>query len=312
MVRLARSTYAGFNDHHLCEKLCEVEGFSLSRETTPLLSCARPVSGSPRKRRAPAHRQRRLRSARDGELVQLDGSPARLARRPRPAPHRSRHARRRHRQNPGRAVLPLRKRASAISPCSANCCAATALPSPFTAIIAASSYATTTSGRWKNSSPANVSPPSSAALSSNLASPQAKGLVERLWGVLQDRLTSELRLAQACDLDSANAVLRRFQADYNRRFARPPRDANRLASGPGKSAPHLLLRSSARGQQRQHRAVGGPAFPDPAASNNASALPEPRFTSMKLSTGAFRFITVIPACNTPWLRQGDIFMLPLG
>ena len=33
VVRLARSTYAGFNDHHLCEKLCEVEGFSLSRET---------------------------------------------------------------------------------------------------------------------------------------------------------------------------------------------------------------------------------------------------------------------------------------
>ena len=27
VVRLARSTYAGFNDHHLCEKLCEVEGF---------------------------------------------------------------------------------------------------------------------------------------------------------------------------------------------------------------------------------------------------------------------------------------------
>ena len=33
ILRLARTTYAGFNDHHLCEKLCEVEGFSLSRET---------------------------------------------------------------------------------------------------------------------------------------------------------------------------------------------------------------------------------------------------------------------------------------
>ena len=56
-------------------------------------------------------------------------------------------------------------------------------------------------------------------------SPQAKGRIERLWGVLQDRLCSELRLAQACDLDAANAVLRRFVADYNRRFARTPRDA---------------------------------------------------------------------------------------
>src|SRR6266404_5220321 len=74
VIRLARSTYVGFNDHHLCEKLCEVEGFSLSRETLRRLLRQAGV-GSPRKRRAPAHRQRRLRSAREGELVQLDGSP---------------------------------------------------------------------------------------------------------------------------------------------------------------------------------------------------------------------------------------------
>ena len=73
-IRLARTTYAGFNDHHLCEKLCEVEGFSLSRETLRRLLREAGL-GSPRKRRAPAHRQRRLRSAREGELVQLDGSP---------------------------------------------------------------------------------------------------------------------------------------------------------------------------------------------------------------------------------------------
>jgi len=55
-------------------------------------------------------------------------------------------------------------------------------------------------------------------------SPQAKGRIERLWGLLQDRLTSELRLAGARDLDSANAVLRKFIADYNRRFAKKPRE----------------------------------------------------------------------------------------
>jgi hypothetical protein len=74
VIRLARSTYAGFNDHHLCEKLCEVEGFSLSRETLRRL-LRQAGLGSPRRRRAPLHRQRRLRSAREGELVQLDGSP---------------------------------------------------------------------------------------------------------------------------------------------------------------------------------------------------------------------------------------------
>jgi hypothetical protein len=69
-------------------------------------------------------------------------------------------------------------------------------------------------------------------------SPQAKGRIERLWGVLQDRLSSELRLAQACDLDSANRVLARFVADYNRRFARTPRDA----SSAWRSAPENLER----------------------------------------------------------------------
>ena len=45
-----------------------------------------------------------------------------------------------------------------------------------------------------------------------------------MWGTFQDRLTSELRLARAADLASASVVLRRFLADYNRRFARAPRE----------------------------------------------------------------------------------------
>jgi hypothetical protein len=56
-------------------------------------------------------------------------------------------------------------------------------------------------------------------------SPQAKGRIERAWRTCQDRLVSELRLAQACDLDSANQVLARFCADYNQRFAVPAREA---------------------------------------------------------------------------------------
>lgn len=53
-------------------------------------------------------------------------------------------------------------------------------------------------------------------------SPQAKGRVERLWGTLQDRLVSELRLAGATTAAEANAVLERFRPDYNRRFAVSP------------------------------------------------------------------------------------------
>src|SRR6202047_4287580 len=58
-------------------------------------------------------------------------------------------------------------------------------------------------------------------------SPQAKGRIERAWRTCQDRLVSELRLAQARDLDSANYVLARCCADCNQRFAVPARDAQR-------------------------------------------------------------------------------------
>jgi hypothetical protein len=55
-------------------------------------------------------------------------------------------------------------------------------------------------------------------------SPQAKGRVERLWGTLQDRLTSELRLAGAATAAAATAVLTNYIPVHNRRFAVPPRD----------------------------------------------------------------------------------------
>lgn len=37
----------------------------------------------------------------------------------------------------------------------------------------------------------------------------------------------ELRLAGAADLDAANQILRRFLSDYNRRFARVPRETQK-------------------------------------------------------------------------------------
>jgi hypothetical protein len=55
-------------------------------------------------------------------------------------------------------------------------------------------------------------------------SPQAKGRVERLWGTLQDRLVSELRLAGATTAAEANAVLARYRAAHNARFAVAPAD----------------------------------------------------------------------------------------
>jgi hypothetical protein len=56
-------------------------------------------------------------------------------------------------------------------------------------------------------------------------SAQAKGRVERLWGVLQDRLISELRLAGASTRGQANEVLREYRLAHNKRFAVEPKDA---------------------------------------------------------------------------------------
>lgn len=54
-------------------------------------------------------------------------------------------------------------------------------------------------------------------------SPQAKGRVERMNGVLQDRLVKALRLAEIDDLESANRFLEQtYEAEFNRRFARVP------------------------------------------------------------------------------------------
>ena len=238
--------------------------------------------GSPRKRRAPAHRQRRLRSAREGELVQLDGSP-----------HDWLEGR-----GPRLTALGMQDDASG------KILAAQFFPSEtalgyFSLLRQLLRRHGTPLAFYGDRSGIFVRNDDFWSVEEQLAgkrqptqfgralqqlgitfiaarSPQAKGRVERLWGVLQDRLTSELRLAQAGDLDFRQRPAARFHADYNRRFARRPRAMrNRLAPCSRKSGSHLLLHPSARRQQRQRRAVGRPRLSDPAAGH-ASASPEPK------------------------------------
>jgi transposase len=229
ILRLARTRYVGFNDHHLCEKLVEHEGFSLRRETLRRLLRAAGI-GSPRKRRAPAHRQRRVRSAQLGELVQLDGSP-----------HDWLEGR-----GPRLTALGMQDDATGKILAAQFFPSETAfgylcllrqlvrghgVPLAFYGdhsgiFVRNDDYWTVEEQLAGKRQPTQFGRALEQLGITFLAahSPQAKGRVERLWGVLQDRLTSELRLAKAADLDSANAVLRKFMADYNRRFARPPRE----------------------------------------------------------------------------------------
>lgn len=73
-------------------------------------------------------------------------------------------------------------------------------------------------------------------------SPQAKGRIERQWGVFQDRLVVELRLAGANTLEQAREVLKRFLRKYNRRFCVPPkREAALFRKAPAKSLLQKIL-----------------------------------------------------------------------
>jgi hypothetical protein len=58
-------------------------------------------------------------------------------------------------------------------------------------------------------------------------SPQAKGRMERLFGVLQDRLVAELRLAGIVTMPEANVFLKSFMKRFNRRFAVNPRESQK-------------------------------------------------------------------------------------
>lgn len=56
--------------------------------------------------------------------------------------------------------------------------------------------------------------------------PQAKGRIERANETLQDRLVKELRLRGISDMEAGNVYLPEFRDDYNRRFAVVPRSSH--------------------------------------------------------------------------------------
>jgi transposase len=55
-------------------------------------------------------------------------------------------------------------------------------------------------------------------------SPQAKGRIERLWGTLQHRLITEMRIANISTIEEANNFLPAFIERFNKRFAVEPAD----------------------------------------------------------------------------------------
>jgi Winged helix-turn helix len=227
IVALAQTKYAGFNHQHLTEALAEAERLPVGRTTVRRVLLGVGL-GSPRSRRAPKHCRRRGRAAREGLLLQADGS--------------------RHRWlGPDGPWLTL---VGGIDDATGT------VPSAlFRAQEDAQGYllwlreVATTEGlphalyvdrhgsfRRQPHEPLTLEeelaggplPTQVGRVLAELGirsihalSPQATGRVERLWGTFQDRLCSALRLAGARTLDDANRVLWAFLPRFNARFGVP-------------------------------------------------------------------------------------------
>ena len=89
-------------------------------------------------------------------------------------------------------------------------------------------------------------------------SPQAKGRVERPAGTFQDRLVTELRLADASAICQANTILRDFLPRYNAQFAVPaelPDAAHCPRVSPATPGRNPLLQAPAQSGSGQHGQV---------------------------------------------------------
>ena len=224
VLMLRRGKYDGFNDQHFTEKLVEVEGLELTRETVRrILRSAGVVS--PRKRRPPKHRSRRERKAQAGQMILWDGSD--------------------HDWLEGRGprlclmgaiddatgeMLPgahFTEQESTVGYLRVLRDILREKGIPHTVYGDRHSSLKRNDQHWtlEEELAGKQEPTQVGRVLSNLGiemryalSAPAKGRVERLWGVLQDRLISELRLAGASTRGQANKVLSEYREAHNKRF----------------------------------------------------------------------------------------------
>ena len=228
---LRRGKYDGFNDQHFTEKLVEVEGLELTRETVRRILRSAGIA-SPRKRRPPKHRRRRERKAQAGQMILWDGSD--------------------HDWLEGRGprlclmgaiddatgeVLPgahFTEEESTVGYLRVLRDILREKGIPHTVYGDRHSSLKRNDKHWtlEEELAGKQEPTQVGRVLANLGvemryalSAPAKGRVERLWGVLQDRLISELRLAGASTRGQANKVLDEYRQAHNKRFAVAPQDS---------------------------------------------------------------------------------------
>lgn len=224
---LAQGPYAGVNHSHLTELLEEREGLRVSRSTLRRILMQAGMK-SPRRRRPPQHRFRRERYPQEGMLLQIDGSCHDWIEGRGPyfalvaaiddATGTVPYALFREQEDAHGYFLLLREiiRGKGIP---------LALYSDRHGIFQRSPKEKET---VEEELCGQRQPTQFGRALGELGieaifalSPQAKGRVERLFGTLQDRLVSELRLAGASTVEEANQVLALFLPRFNAHFGVP-------------------------------------------------------------------------------------------
>ena len=231
ILTLARGKYQGFNDSHLTEKLCAEEDLSVSRETVRRILRAAKLP-SPQKRRPRRYRSRRPPRPRFGMMALTDASRHDWLEGRGPEltlvgfqdDATSKILAAHFQLEPENTLGYLRALHSLIA----------AHGIPLSLYRDRHSIFQRNDPHWTLAEQlaGQQTPTQLGRALEELGiqqipafSPQAKGRVERVWRTCQDRLVSELRLAQAATVEQANTVLARFCADYNQRFAHPASDA---------------------------------------------------------------------------------------
>ena len=233
VIALSREKYANFNDTHFTEKLNQAEGITVGRDTVRRLRRNHGIVPK-RKRRARKHHQRRARKPQAGMMVLWDGSPHRWF---------------------GKDTAPCCLMA-AIDDATSRLLGAFFIPYECSfGYLKLLEHLVTRYGiplsiyqdrhgtlhrnddHWSfdeqlkgEQDPTQVGGVLQALGISPIfaLSPQAKGRIERLFGVLQDRLIAEMELRNITEIAAANTFLtEHFIAEHNRRFAIKPQGAQR-------------------------------------------------------------------------------------
>lgn len=215
--------YEGFNVCHTCDLLSENEGVRIGRSTLDrLLREAKIIKSSSSSKKT--RRKRRERASAEGVMLQIDGSPHNWLedRGPRvslvgaidDATGKIVYGLFRPTEDLVGYLTMLRNIAKSQGlPESLYHDRHTILRSPKCATIEEELAGSEPQSQFQRA----LSELGVASIASG--SPQAKGRVERLWGVLQDRLVKEMRLEGISTIEDANSFLPGFIRRYNRRFA---------------------------------------------------------------------------------------------